>query len=178
MDELTRRSRRRSDEVLVEHAAAHGEFGVRELTWELSAAEYEALLERFEDGAAGGAGVWVTRGDAVLLIRHAGETAWSDPGGKREPGESFREAACREVREESGVDIEVEGVLETHIVTHVTAGRPPLVSPIVVFEGTYVGGDPTPREDDRVAEVRWFAERPESLLYDALASFPMPEGDG
>ncbi|PSQ43276.1 ADP-ribose pyrophosphatase [Halobacteriales archaeon QS_9_68_42] len=178
MDKLTRQSRKRSDEVLVEHAAAHGEFGVRELTWELSAAEYEALLERFEDEAAGGAGVWVTRGDAVLLVRHASETAWSDPGGKREPGESFREAACREVREESGVDIEVEGVLETHVVTHVTAGRPPLVSPIVVFEGTYVGGDPTPREDDRVAEVRWFAERPESLLYDALASFPMPEGDG
>ena len=42
----------------------------------------------------------------------------------------------------------------------------------------YAGGDPTPRESDRVAEVRWFAERPESLLYDALASFPMPEGDG
>jgi hypothetical protein len=39
MDGLTRRSRQRTDVALVEDAAAHGEFGIREPTGELSAAE-------------------------------------------------------------------------------------------------------------------------------------------
>lgn len=177
MHERTRRSRERTDEIIVEHAAEHGEFRVRELQWELTSDAYDTLRDRFEAGADGGAGVWITRDDAVLCVRHEGEDAWSDPGGKREAGETFREAARREVREEAGVTVSVDGVIEIHAISHVAPERPPLVSPIVVFDGTYTGGDPGAREDDRVADVRWFTERPEPLLYDALADFPMPGGE-
>lgn len=174
MDELTRRSRERTDEVLVDHAAAYGGFRVRELEWELSTGEHDRLRERFEADAAGGAGVWLTRNEAVLLVRHEDEDAWSDPGGKREAGESFADAARRELREEAGVEADVDGVVEIHAVTHAAPERSPLVSPIVIFSGTYVGGEPAARDADRVTEVRWFAERPDQLHYDALAEFPMP----
>lgn len=177
MHERTRRSREWTDEIIVEHAAEYGRFRVRELEWEFSRAEYDELRERFESDAAGGAGVWISRDDAVLCVRHEDEDAWSDPSGKREAGETFREAAHREVREEAGVTISVDGVIEIHAISHVAPERPPLVSPIVIFDGTYSGGEPGARDDDRVAEVRWFSERPEPLLYDALAEFPMPAAD-
>ena len=176
MDELTRRSRCRTDEVLVDHAARYGPFRVRELERELSSTDHDRLRERFERDAAGGAGVWLTDVDGVCLVRHEGEEAWSDPGGKREGGETFAEAARRETREEAGVSADIDGVLEVHAVTHVAPARPPLVSPIVLFEGTPAGGRAAPAPDDRVAEARWFTERPEPLLYDALADFPMPPG--
>lgn len=178
MHDLTRRSRERTDEVLVEHAAEYGPFRVRELEWELSNEDHDRLRERFEADAAGGAGVWVTREDAVLCVRHEDEAAWSDPGGKREAGETFAEAARRETREEAGVEVTLDEVIEVHAVSHVAPGRPPLVSPIVMFAGSYRGGDPAPNEADRVAEVQWFTERPEPLLYDALAEFPMPTDNG
>lgn len=174
MDERTRRSRERTDEIIVEHAAEYGEFRVRELQWELTPSEYERYRERLDENAGGGAGVWVTRDDAVLCVRHEGEVTWSEPGGKREPDESFSEAARREAKEESGVTVSIDGILEVHVITHVAPEHPPLVSHIVLFEGSQEGGEVGVREEDRVAEVRWFTERPDQLLYDALADFPMP----
>src|SRR2546426_4747101 len=49
----------------------------------------------------------------MLLVRRDREPAlglWSLPGGKIEWGETMREAIVREVREETGIDIDVEGV--------------------------------------------------------------------
>jgi mutator protein MutT len=53
----------------------------------------------------------IERGGRVLVsqrgqgVGHAGR--WEFPGGKREPGESDREALARELREELAVDLEV-----------------------------------------------------------------------
>ena len=52
----------------------------------------------------------------VLLVRRAHEPSlglWSIPGGRVEPGESAREAARREVREETGLDVEVGDLVAT-----------------------------------------------------------------
>jgi len=56
--------------------------------------------------------VW--RADRILLIRRAkspraGE--WSLPGGRQELGETVAEAARREVKEETGLEVEVLGVV-------------------------------------------------------------------
>ena len=51
---------------------------------------------------------------AILLVRRDREPArgmWSLPGGKVEHGESLREALVREVREETGVDVDVDGLI-------------------------------------------------------------------
>lgn len=49
-------------------------------------------------------------GERVLLIRRGrppGEGLWSVPGGKLEPGETLAQAVAREVREETGLVVEV-----------------------------------------------------------------------
>ena len=49
-------------------------------------------------------------GERVLLIRRGrppGEGLWSVPGGRLEPGETLAQAVAREVREETGLVVEV-----------------------------------------------------------------------
>ncbi len=60
-------------------------------------------------------GVVCLRGDEVLLIRRGtppmkGE--WSLPGGRIEPGERAVDAALRELCEETGVEAEMEGLID------------------------------------------------------------------
>ena len=60
-------------------------------------------------------GVVCLRGDEVLLIRRGtapriGE--WSLPGGRIEPGERAVDAALRELREETGVEAEIVGLVD------------------------------------------------------------------
>jgi ADP-ribose pyrophosphatase YjhB (NUDIX family) len=47
----------------------------------------------------------------ILLIRRTDNQYWSIPGGGMEPGESVREAARREVEEETGIDCEITGLV-------------------------------------------------------------------
>ena len=51
---------------------------------------------------------------ALLLIKRDREPArgqWSLPGGRVEIGETLREALVREVREETGVEVDVDGLI-------------------------------------------------------------------
>ena len=55
-------------------------------------------------------GAFVLDGERVLLIRRGrppDEGLWSVPGGKLEPGETLAQAVAREVREETGLVVEV-----------------------------------------------------------------------
>lgn len=54
--------------------------------------------------------------DRVLMVkqRHEGRDIWMMPGGAIEDGESAAEATAREVREETGIDVEV-GRLIWHV---------------------------------------------------------------
>jgi 8-oxo-dGTP pyrophosphatase MutT (NUDIX family) len=65
--------------------------------------------------------VWRRRADGVreflLLHRHhegpeyEGDWAWTSPAGARLPGEDPRAAALRELREETGLELEIDGPL-------------------------------------------------------------------
>ena len=61
-----------------------------------------------------GVGVLIQNDDRFLLIKRAAEPdagLWSVPGGMVELGEKATEAAKREVLEETGLDVEIVGVL-------------------------------------------------------------------
>ncbi|MCH6588794.1 MAG: NUDIX hydrolase [Proteobacteria bacterium] len=62
-----------------------------------------------------GVGAIVLKGARVLLVRRAKAPSagrWSLPGGRQRLGETVRETAAREVREEAGVEVEVTALLD------------------------------------------------------------------
>jgi len=66
-----------------------------------------------------GVGAVVVSGHQILLVKHAKPTAWRGfwllPGGKMRPGELLEEAAKREVKEETNIDIEVGELIDATV---------------------------------------------------------------
>lgn len=68
----------------------------------------------------------IVKGGKMLLVKRANEPArgkWSIPGGVVELGEKLRDALIREVREECGIDIEVDGLFDVVEVINREGGR-------------------------------------------------------
>lgn len=102
-------------------------------------------------------GVVVWRGDQVLLIERARAPlagSWSIPGGKQELGETVAEAGRREVAEETGIDIEITGLLDVvDAIRPDETGRIRTHYTLVDLSGEYRGGDL--RAGDDASDCRW-----------------------
>jgi ADP-ribose pyrophosphatase YjhB (NUDIX family) len=59
----------------------------------------------------GASAVVVNETGAILLHRRDDNDLWSIPGGSMEVGESIRETIMREVKEETGLDVEPESIV-------------------------------------------------------------------
>lgn len=97
-------------------------------------------------------GAVVLQDDHVLLVRRANPPEagrWSFPGGRVEPGERMADAAAREVREETGLDVESSRPLDW-----VERIGPDHHFVIVDFAAT-VSERQTPTPGDDAADARW-----------------------
>lgn len=179
MSSICSRSKRVVDSLISDFEAEYGEFDVVEKTWPHSPSTCREFVARYEDTTLGGAGVWVTddAGD-VLLVRNEGDDGWTDPGGSVEVGESYEDAAIREVREETGIECELTGLREVHAMEHRNAETDDAVvfEAIAIFDGDCVDGEARPREGE-IAEVDWFSRPPETVLYEEVRTRPYPERD-
>ncbi len=98
-------------------------------------------------------GAVVFRGDEALVIRRGREPLkgqWSIPGGKVDYGERLHDAVAREVREETGVEIRVLGLLDVFESLPAAEGAPHYV--MVDFVAEWVSGEPRPGDDAEAAE--------------------------
>ena len=104
-----------------------------------------------------GVGAVVVRDGRALIVRRAHEPRkgeWSLPGGLLHLGESLADAARREVKEETGLDVELGPIIETFDrVHHDAEGRIRYHFVIVDFVGWSARGEAVAGSD--AADVAW-----------------------
>ena len=113
-----------------------------------------------------GVGAIVIRDGRILLVKRGsspGKGLWAPPGGLVELGETVREAAEREILEETGiavrakeafyvfdfVDRDPDGVIKYHYI-------------IIDFLADYLGGEPQAADD--VSDARWVSPEEAAAL--------------
>ena len=120
-----------------------------------------------------GVGGLLLREDRVLLVlrkRPPEKGCWSLPGGRVEFLERVEDALARELKEELGVDVEIESLLcvTDHIVS---AENAHWISPAYLVRP--LSGDIRNLEPDKTAAVEWFplSQLPENLSITAKSAF-------
>jgi len=93
--------------------------------------------------------VFLHKKGTILLVRQDyGHQYWSLPGGVVEAGEAIDQAAVREVKEETGLDIHLRRVIGLY-------SKPGENALAITFEGAALGGEL--RAGNEILDCRYFA---------------------
>ncbi|MDZ4774263.1 MAG: NUDIX hydrolase [Planctomycetota bacterium] len=119
----------------------------------------------FENPASAAAGVVIDEHERVLLVRRAIEPymgSWALPAGYQEIDEDPRQTVVREIKEESGIDVEACELLDLLFVA--APARKP--ANLAVYLCRPLGGVLVPGHD--AVEAAWFdlAALPEDLAFE------------
>ncbi len=124
-----------------------------------------------------GVGALVLHKGAVLLVRRGkspGRGLWALPGGKVKLGETLREAAEREIREETGIEIEAgEPLYVFDFIERDAESRVAYHYVIVDIRCEYRKGEPRPGDD--ADDARWVTESELSDLAVSQATLKLLE---
>ena len=106
-------------------------------------------------------GAVVFKDECVLLVRRGqppAEDLWAIPGGGVEIGETLREAAERELLEETGIQIRaLKPIYTFDVIDRDTDGKVRFHYVIVDLAADYVDGEPQPGDD--ALEARWVSAK-------------------
>ncbi len=114
-------------------------------------------MHEYPDSPQSAVGAIVIRDDKVLLVKRSkppGKGLWAIPGGRVELGETLKEAAEREVKEEAGIIIRAKSPVYTFdVIQRDDQGRIRFHYVIVDLLADYVSGKPNPSSD--ACEACW-----------------------
>ena len=178
-DEVNREFVERRRDILGE---TYHDVTVHHETETVEAGLFAELRDLSRGGYTGGSYAWVVRdpddaatltesmpdeideGRRVLMILGRGGTEWGLPGGGREDGETYEEAAVREVREETGVDCELtDCFLLVHRVTVSEGDHDDRLHTLwTVFDADYAGGS-IAIQPGELNGAAWFEEPPDRI---------------
>ncbi|MFA5130792.1 MAG: NUDIX hydrolase [Patescibacteria group bacterium] len=110
--------------------------------------------------------VYLQKDNKILLLQEGGRLSmglWCFPGGHVDPGETFEQAAIREVQEESGYQVTVGKIIHRSLVANTeykgSKGDTDEVE-LLIFEGNIIGGEL--RIDNQALDIKWLS--PEEAL--------------
>jgi 8-oxo-dGTP pyrophosphatase MutT (NUDIX family) len=111
-------------------------------------------------------GVLIREGRVLLLLNERGE--WDLPGGRPDSGENHRVALKREVREETGLEVEVGAWLAEHLFEVL----PQRFVQIIAYGCVLVGSHEVVLSHEHL-ETRWL---PIADLGETIDGHPLPRG--
>lgn len=87
----------------------------------------------------------------VLLLQHRNGGHWAFPKGHVEDGETDRQTALREIREETGLKVKLDPGFR-RVVTF--SPKPRVMKDVVYFAARPIGGK-LKRQEEEVLDIRW-----------------------
>ncbi|QFK72380.1 NUDIX hydrolase [Pradoshia sp. D12] len=89
--------------------------------------------------------------EEILMVNNIG-SGWSLPGGEVEKGETLEQAVIREIKEETGLTIEVENIVAVNEAFFKEKGHHAL---FITFTAKITEGEILIQDEDEISEVRW-----------------------
>ena len=117
------------------------------------------------------AGALIVRDGRILFQRRTDNGKWGLIGGLVEMNETYEDAALREIREETGLEVQLDsflGIFHNHDMVWANGDAAHVIA--AMYTARIVGGEP--RVDEESYELRFFApeEIPELFAEDHIAA--------